>query len=124
IFCHHKLAPPDTIIIPRIRHKFADKQVDTSCIFLIEEVDNIQYVDILIIEKPGLFAQDFVYSLKRWGRRFFKKPPSPSLFALSLLPDTQTGMLYLYKTGCFNTTNLMIVYAQLNSERKFLYEEI
>ena len=37
--------------------------VDTSCIFLIEEVDNIQYVDILIIEKPGLFAQDFVYSL-------------------------------------------------------------
>ena len=63
IFCHHKLAPPDTIIIPWIQHKFADKQVDTSCIFLIEEVDNIQYVDILIIEKPGLFAQDFVYSL-------------------------------------------------------------
>ncbi|WP_147570512.1 hypothetical protein [[Clostridium] hylemonae] len=83
-------------------------------------------MDILIIEKPGLFAQDFVYSLskKRWGRRFFKKPPSPSLFALSLLPDTSTGMLYLYKTGCFNTTNLMIVYAQLISERIFLYEEI
>jgi len=35
-----------------------------AAFFLIEEADNIQYVDILIIEKPGLFAQDFVYSLK------------------------------------------------------------